>query len=141
MRICHILEATGGGSGRSVLRLVAGWVTRGYDVTLIYSPVRAEPIFLATMKSIKGLKCFPLEMHRAVGLHDIGSGIGLYRLLKQHGPFDIIHSHSSKAGGLARLVGFFLPGAAQVYTSHAFITMAPDASPVYGWIEWLLSWC
>jgi glycosyltransferase involved in cell wall biosynthesis len=139
MRICHIVEAAGGGSGRCVLSLVAGLIDRDHDVTVIYSPIRADKNFQDSLKTISGLKSFPLTMYRAVGLYDLGAALKLYLLLKKHGPFDIIHSHSSKAGGLARLVGLLLPGL-QIYTPHAFVTLDPGASPLYGWIERILSW-
>ena len=74
-----------------------------------------------------------------MGPHDISALWGLYRLLKKEGPFDIIHSHSSKAGGLARLAGLKLPGFVQIYTPHAFVTMMPNSSWLYGLIEKFLS--
>jgi glycosyltransferase involved in cell wall biosynthesis len=43
--------------------------------------------------------------------------------LREHGPFDIIHAHSSKAGALARIVAP-MSTAGVVYTPHAFATMA-----------------
>src|SRR5690606_27955331 len=61
--------------------------------------------------------------------------------IREMGPFDIIHGHSSKAGALTRLA---LPRrhARRIYTPHAFRTMDPTlgkgASLVYGAIESLL---
>ncbi len=141
MRICHVLETSGGGSGQVVLDLLQMAHESGDEITLLYSLDRAEPQFLAALQSLKGrVSLQPSRMQRAVGLHDLRDGLALHALLREKGPFDIIHSHSSKAGALARIAGILIPGARHVYTPHAFITMATDASPLYGWVEWLLSW-
>jgi len=45
MRLCQIVEAASGGTGRHVLDLSAALHTRGHDVTIVYSPLRADPKF------------------------------------------------------------------------------------------------
>lgn len=138
MRICHVVEC-GGGVGNVILDLVEAGVAAGDDVTVIYSAARAWPQFVEKLKSFGTVKLIPLKMQRAVGLHDLADCLALYKTLRTAGPFDVINAHSSKAGALVRLLRFFLPKTALVYTPHAFMTMAPDASPIYGWIEGLLS--
>ena len=81
-----------------------------------------------------------LDIQRLVGWRDIVAAWKLLRLLRRLGPFDVVNSHSSKAGALARMAGVFLPGVPQLYTPHAFITMAPGAPRIYALIEWLASW-
>jgi glycosyltransferase involved in cell wall biosynthesis len=122
MRICLVLEASGGGAGRHVLDLSRGLISRGHDVHLVYSPVRAEPIFLDALREAKvGLS--ELEMNRGIGPGDVKSALRLGRLLKRIGPFDIVHAHSSKAGAILRLVPR-LRGKI-VYTPHAFRSLDP----------------
>ncbi|MDD3288222.1 MAG: glycosyltransferase, partial [Alphaproteobacteria bacterium] len=141
MRVCHIIEAMGGGGGRVVLNLARAGMDAGDDVTVIYSPFRSEPGFVSELRSM-GPRVIALEspMRREVGAHDFLDLLKLYKLLRGLPLFDVIHGHSSKAGALARIAGIFLPRTAMVYTPHAFMTMAPNASPVYGWIERGLSW-
>ena len=140
MRICHIIEAAGGGSGQVMLDLARLGVEDGDDITVIYSPDRVDENFQNGLSALKGqIKSHPFLMKRAVGLHDARAALDLYKLLKSFEPFDVIHSHSSKAGALSRIAGILLPGK-QVYTPHAFMTLAPNASPLYGWIERLLSY-
>ncbi|MCW2283551.1 glycosyltransferase involved in cell wall biosynthesis [Rhodoblastus acidophilus] len=139
MRICHIIESTNAGSSRVVVELARSGVAAGEDVTVIYSRNRAEQVFIDDLVAIDGLHLVETPMQREVGLHDIVAGWRLLRALIAHGPFDVIHAHSSKAGGLARLAGLFMPGAAKVYAPHAFVTLSPDARPIYGLIERLLS--
>jgi glycosyltransferase involved in cell wall biosynthesis len=64
-------------------------------------------------------------------------GWALRCALEALGRLDVIHSHSSKAGALARTFGR-LPGAAQVYSPHGFFTMTEDAPFYVGLVErWL----
>jgi glycosyltransferase involved in cell wall biosynthesis len=141
MRICHVIESSSGGSAQVVLDLLRAGIIAGDDQTLIYSPMRAEPRFLQSLEALRGrVDLVALKMQRRVGWRDIAAAWRLLRIIRARGPFDVIASHSSKAGALARMAGICLPGVAQIYTPHAFITMAPDAPAVYGVIEWLASW-
>jgi glycosyltransferase involved in cell wall biosynthesis len=139
MRICHIIEAAGGGSGQVVINLARYGLSQGDKVTVVYAPERAEPKFVAGLQALENIKLLTSPMQRAVGLHDISDSWSLFRTLRKAGPFDVIHGHSSKAGALSRLVGPFLPGTV-VYTPHAFYSMMPGTSAVYGYIELGLSW-
>lgn len=138
MRICHIIEAAGGGSGQVVMDLAKAGVEAGDDVTVIYSPIRVWPRFVSILSTIPNLKLIPCPMKRDLGLHDVFATLRLYSCLRHAGPFDVIHSHSSKAGGLSRLAGLFLSGR-QIYSPHGFITMMPEAARFYRWLEWILS--
>lgn len=141
MRICHIIESSSGGSAQVVVDLLRHGLAAGDQLTLIYSPTRAEAPFIRSIEALSGkVRIRALPMERTVGWRDIAAVWRLLRSLRELGPFDIVHSHSSKAGALTRLAGLFLPGPAQVYTPHAFVTMAPRAPVAYGLIEWLASW-
>jgi glycosyltransferase involved in cell wall biosynthesis len=80
-------------------------------------------------------------MRRAPGPWDLTAWWQLRKLAAIHGPFDLIHGHSSKAGALTRLR---LPGrhVPVLYTPHAFRTMDPTLGSkgrlIYGGIERLL---
>ena len=138
MRICHVLGA-GGGSGRVVFELARFGLEQGDDVTVLYAPERADACFIGDMQSLPRLHLLTTPMQRPIGLRDIQDGWLLWKALRQAGPFDIIHCHSSKAGALTRLVGIFLPGTV-VYTAHAFYSMGQNVPALYGWIERALSW-
>ena len=140
MRICHFIEATGGGSARIAAQLAAGQVALGHEVTMLYSPLRADALFIQAINNITGLNCVAFPMERAVGLHDVNTFLQLCRFLYRSAAFDIIHSHSSKAGALARFAGIVFRKPVQIYSPHAFYSMAPGTSRIYGWYEKLLSW-
>lgn len=142
LKIALVLETSGGGSGRHVLDLAEGLAGQGHDVTVIWSKLRAQDDFAARLAAMDDIRALPVEMHRAVGVADLASLRALAQTLRQHGPFDVLHGHSSKAGALVRLLPRKIPGK-RVYTPHAFRTMDPTmgarAKRIYGTIERLLA--
>ncbi|PPD42041.1 MAG: hypothetical protein CTY15_12720 [Methylocystis sp.] len=141
MRICHVIESSSGGSSRVVVDLLRDQLHAGHEVTLIYSPVRAEQQFTDALAAIGDrLRVRTVSMSRAVRPHDIVSAWTLLRELRELGPFDVVHAHSSKAGALSRLAGIFLSKTVIVYTPHAFVTLAPEAARIFGVAEWAASW-
>ncbi len=138
LRIALILETSGGGSGRHVLDLARGLSACGQDVTVIWSPTRAQADFKAALASLTGVETHTLEMNRSVGLSDLKSLRALSALLRRLPKFDILHGHSSKAGALVRLLPRSLRGA-RIYTPHAFRTMDPElkapGQQIYGLLE------
>ena len=138
MRLMQVLEPSGGGSGRHFNDLCRGLKARGHCVHAVYSPVRAETRFVDELRAIGIDGVHALDMTRAPGPSDIRAYAMLRRLMRQHGPFDVLHGHSSKAGALTRLR---LPGqhVPRIYTPHAFRTMDPTLGKagqlIYGGIE------
>ena len=129
MKILLVLEAALGGSGRHVLDLADGLLTRGHEVNLVYSPLRADQAFLRRLASLRmtwpGFACRSLPIIREVTISDVSSYRDLWRYFRANGPFDVIHPHSTKAGFLARL----LPGtrgAKMLYTPHGLMTLDPS---------------
>jgi glycosyltransferase involved in cell wall biosynthesis len=141
LSMLQILEPSGGGSGRHFLDLCRAMQHRGHAVTAIYSPVRAEEAFVQELVGLGLDGVYPVGMKRSLGPSDLSAWLEIRRIIARHGPFDLIHGHSSKAGALARLR---LPGSRTpvIYTPHAFRTMDPSlgAKPrlAFGGIEWLL---
>jgi len=127
MRVLLVLEASSGGAGRHVVDLAGGLLARGHDVSLAYSPLRAETWFLRAIGALHRLDIHELPMGRSVTFDDIASCRKLKHLIDEFGPFDVLHGHSSKAGALLRLAqaGNNIP---VVYTPHAPITMDPELS-------------
>lgn len=142
LRILQVLEPSGGGSGRHFIDLCRGLKHEGHSVTAVYSPVRAEAGFVDELMQ-SGLKnVLTVPMERAVGPSDLRAWLALRSVIRRHGPFDIIHGHSSKAGALSR-IGLPVWRAPRIYTPHAFRTMDPSLSTrgrlVYGGIERVLA--
>jgi glycosyltransferase involved in cell wall biosynthesis len=77
-------------------------------------------------------------MRRSVGPWDAQDGWQLRKLLRSIKPLDVLHSHSSKAGALARTFAR-RSETAQVYSPHGFYTMTGEAPAYVGAVERVLS--
>ena len=128
MKILLVLEAALGGTGRHIVDLAQGLLDRDHDVHLVYSTLRADAHFTAGLHRLQ-TECSRFRSHaipitRELTASDLRAYVKLRRIVRRHGPFNLIHSHSTKAGFLARLlVG--KSGAASVYTPHGLMTMDP----------------
>lgn len=142
MKILLILECSGGGSGKHVVDLARELIRLGCSVTLVYSGTRAMSDFCHEIKSVANLNVIRVDMYRSPCPSDVITLIKLRNIIKNYGPFDVIHGHSSKAGALARLAAIGMSGVS-VYTPHAFRTLDPSLSTVsyklYSIVERLLS--
>jgi glycosyltransferase involved in cell wall biosynthesis len=106
--------------------LAAGLVARNVEVSIAYSPVRADTAFLEGIENIQPIRgLHRVAMSRQPGPEDLLAWWRLRKLVREHGPFDLIHGQSTKAGALARLVGASMK-IPVVYTPHALITMNPE---------------
>ena len=125
LKVLQVVEATFAGVGRHVLDLCAELLARGHEVHLAYSEVRMEDRFQEGIRGLVGLRSYRLNMARGPSPQDANAVLHLRRYVRQYGPFDVIHGHSSKAGAIARLASLGL-GASRVYTAHALRTADPD---------------
>jgi glycosyltransferase involved in cell wall biosynthesis len=128
MRVLLVVEAALGGSGRHVLDLAEGLMARGETVHLIYSPLRADYKFTTGLASLRrarsDFRCHFIPIARELGVSDFRSYLQLTGYVRRHGPFDVIHGHSTKAGFLARLL-LWRRGARLIYTPHGLMTLNP----------------
>ncbi len=142
MKILLILETSGGGSGRHVIDLTRELIKSGCSVTVAYSGLRASPDFCQEINAVTNLNLVRIDMRRSPCPGDVIALTKLRNILTAHGPFDVIHGHSSKGGALARLAALGLPGI-RVYTPHAFRTLdsslGTGSYKLYSIIEQLLS--
>jgi glycosyltransferase involved in cell wall biosynthesis len=132
MKILQIMECTIGGTRRHIRELSCGLCHRGHDVTAVCSAER-DPTFRGDMETMRaaGVEVVELPMRRAVSpLADFRHLAFLYRFLGTH-PFDVIHTHSSKAGVLGRVAGLCRGRTPLVHTPHTFAFAFKDHfSPV-----------
>lgn len=120
--IVHVLEAAFAGVGRHVLDLAREQANRGYDVHVVYSPLRQSDAFAKERQKVHMVGWHELAMTRSPGPADATAVRLLYRKLLELNPA-VVHGHSSKGGALARMAA---PVRAKVlYTPHAIYTMNP----------------
>ncbi len=125
LRVLMVVESSGGGTGRHVLDLSEALIERGCEVHLIYSPRRADSLFLNRLAELSRLRRAVVPMRRSPHPLDLVSAWAVRRYLRRHGPFHVIHGHSSKGGAFARLASFGT-GVPAVYTLHGLVMMDPD---------------
>jgi glycosyltransferase involved in cell wall biosynthesis len=130
-----VLEATLGGTGRHILGVARGFLERNDEVHLVYSLVRADAQFEVGLRKLRDdyprLGECVLPIRRPVVPADAYLLWKMYRYSRRHGPFDIIHGHSTKAGFLSRL----LPDsrASKIYTPHGLMTLDPSLKGLRRW--------
>lgn len=141
LRIVLVTECLDGGVGRHVTDVALGLGARHHHVHVAYASARANPALVHQLSDEGSVHLHTLDMQRALGLGDVAAMAAFHRWLRAHGPFDIIHAHSAKAGLVTRMVP---RGKAHlVYTPHAFATLDPQIGMVrrlaYGLGEWALA--
>jgi glycosyltransferase involved in cell wall biosynthesis len=127
LKICFISETLHAGVGRHIVDSIAELSRRGHEMHLIYSPARADPAFVTTLSDLPQVHCEAVHMPRSIGFDDISAFRKIKHYVLSNGPFDIIHGHSSKGGGYARLLRPFT-STPVLYSPHAFATLSPVSS-------------
>ncbi|HSU67278.1 MAG TPA: glycosyltransferase, partial [Tepidisphaeraceae bacterium] len=135
LRVLMVVESSAGGTGRHVLDLAEGLALRGCDVHVIYSTIRLDKLFTERLSEIRGVRHLSLPIKTSPHPSDIKVVRAVRRYMKEFGPFDLIHGHSSKGGAIARLAA---PGtgAKPFYTLHGLIMMDP-LLPRWKWLFYL----
>jgi glycosyltransferase involved in cell wall biosynthesis len=127
MRILHVSETAAAGVGRHVLELAHGQALAGLDVHVVYSTKRLDKSFAqkaVALAQIPRLTLHALDMNKQLNIRDLAVMKRLAAYSRLHGPFTIVHSHSTKAGLVGRLPKFG-PGCCRIYTPHAPQSMNP----------------
>ncbi len=103
LRVLLVTEASCAGVGGHVLDLAKGLTEAGCESHLIYSDRRMDDSFAQRLRHLAIAGRHSLPMHRWPHWSDWRAAGAIRRYLRQNGPFDILHGHSTKAGGLTHL--------------------------------------
>ena len=120
MRICHVItRLILGGAQENTILTCRGLHQRGHDVTLVTGPAIGPEGELLSQARRDGYRVIVLDdMRREINLlRDRKVRRRLVSLLLEIRP-DVMHSHSSKAGILARAAGREVGGMKIVHTVH-----------------------
>lgn len=120
MKIVHVItRLILGGAQENTILTCAGLRARGHDVTLITGPPLGPEGELMTRAEAGGYRVVELaSMRREIHpLRDWRACRRLVRLLRELKP-DVVHTHSSKAGILARKAAAAVGGMKIVHTIH-----------------------
>jgi glycosyltransferase involved in cell wall biosynthesis len=140
MRIVHVItRLIVGGAQENTLLSCQGQHDLGHDVTLITGPPLGPEGSLMDRATSYGYKVEVIdEMRRAIlPLKDLKTYRKLLRRFKELRP-DVVHTHSSKAGFLARRAAHKAAVPAVIHTIHGLAFTASTsrlANGVYKWLE------
>lgn len=132
-RVLLVMEATIGGTKRHLLELAGGLRTAGWDVEVACPRVRGaafgdESFWDDLLAAGIPVHEVPMVRHPLSGANARATR-HLARLLRQ-GRYDIVHAHSSIAGGVVRPAALVArTGGVRprvVYTPHGFAFLAPE---------------
>ena len=122
--IVLICEAMGGGVRKHVLDILLHMDLSRYRVSLIYSDRRADELFTSQLRLLRdmGIGLYPVdELVRELSPRwDWVALRKTMRLIQALEP-DIVHCHSSKAGGIGRLAARLCGIRTILYTPHAYM--------------------
>lgn len=122
LSVAEVMECTIGGTRRHIVELTIGLAGRGVDVTLFASAVR-DPTFRQDLArcGAAGVRVREIPMRREIApFADVRHAAILVREFAR-GDFDVVHTHSSKAGALGRFAARVAArSAAIVHTPHTF---------------------
>jgi glycosyltransferase involved in cell wall biosynthesis len=125
LKVLQILEATIGGT-RTHLNLLVNHLSQDkFDISVACSTLRDKNFQgdISRMQS-KGIKVYQISMVREINpVKDLLAFINIYRIIKTE-KYDIVHTHSSKAGFLGRLAAKLSGVSMILYTPHAFAFQA-----------------
>ena len=111
-RILYVTRAVEGGAYEHVANLSKGALDAGHEVA-ICGPLAARADDLAA-------EVIPVEMVRPLSpRRDVRAVFDLARVFRRFRP-DLIHSHDSKGGAIARVARFAAPAAPLVHTAHGY---------------------
>ena len=121
MRVLQVMECTIGGTRRHLHDLVHGLLGRGVAVTVACA-ARRDPRMREDMAGMAaaGARVHELPMVRPISpVRDAWHATRLAGLLAGRG-FDVVHTHSSKAGALGRAAALLASGGVRIHTPHTY---------------------
>jgi glycosyltransferase involved in cell wall biosynthesis len=123
LRVLEVMEATIGGTKRHLLALVRGLDRSAFQVEVAAPRVRSEAFddvsFTEEVRAA-GIKQHYVPMRRAISpASDLDCLRRLFGLMAR-GRYDVVHTHSSKAGFLGRLAARLARVPAVVHTPHGY---------------------
>jgi len=136
MRICHVItRLIVGGAQENTIFTVKGLKEKGYVVDLVSGPTEGpEGSLEDQIKKESGLRLIVIkEMVREIHpFLDVLTFLKLYRLFRKN-RYDVVHTHSAKAGVVGRLAAkFAYKRTVTIHTVHG-LSFHDFQSPLLNW--------
>ena len=144
IRVLQVMEATIGGTKRHLLDLAAAVDRQAFQFEVACPRVRSEPrgdtSFFDDM-SVLHVEMHVVPMVRAIRpIADLRATWDLITLIRRR-RYDIVHTHSTKAGVVGRVAAALFPQVRAVHTPHGFYFLnfeSPFARRPLRWLEVVL---
>ncbi|WP_053365153.1 glycosyltransferase [Bacillus sp. FJAT-27245] len=140
-KVLLVCEALSGGVRKHIVMVLQNLSLEKFNIAVAYGETRADSIFLEFVRENSDTySFFPISNFvREISIvEDVKAIFQLRKIIKEFQP-DIIHCHSSKAGGAGRLAALFSNSPKVFYTPHGYIMQYPYISSnkrrLYGFIE------
>ena len=140
VRVLHVITRLDrGGSAENTLLTVARMSRSRFHVTLAFGVTRGERSPTEALARERGV-CFAEVPHLVRPIHPLRDGLALWSLwrLVRRGGFDIVHTHTSKAGILGRVAAWLARVPIIVHTPHGHVFYGyhgPVMTRVFIWLE------
>jgi len=142
IRIAHIITRMDRGGAPDIVRLLAEKCDPlRFEVTLVYGLTR-EPSDATRwlLASLKDRTIMVPSLRRALNpFFDVCAFFSLYRILKK-GRFDLVHTHTAKAGVLGRITARLAGVRAVVHSPHGHDFYGYFGSFGSFWVVWVERW-
>jgi glycosyltransferase involved in cell wall biosynthesis len=140
MKICHLItRMIIGGAQENTLLTCAGLRDLGHQVVLLAGPETGPEGSLWDRAETCGLECVKVaELRRAVRPATDLRCVGRLESILRQGRFDVVHTHSSKAGIVGRLAAHCARTPLIVHTIHGMSfnrTQPPPVQALYRTLE------
>ncbi len=128
-----------GGPAIHVILLTAGLRSRGYETELIVGNETEREGNMLDLAAAKGVECTRLPgLQREIApLDDFRAFLGLARIIRRSRPL-VVHSHTAKAGVLARAAARLMRVPLVVHTFHGHVLkgyFGPRKTAFFKWLE------
>ncbi|MBS8266570.1 glycosyltransferase family 1 protein [Mesobacillus boroniphilus] len=140
-KVLIICETVSGGVRKHIVNLLQYLSPERFEVAIAYGEKRADQIFMNFAHENKErYRFYPVSalVREVRVLKDLKATWQLKKIMSEFQP-DIIHCHSSKAGGAGRLAALFYRRKKIIYTPHGYIMQYPYISErkkrFYGLLE------
>jgi glycosyltransferase involved in cell wall biosynthesis len=141
-RMLYALESAGGGTLKHVTFLATRLNRDEFDITVVLPDETYEADTQATVEIMrqKGICVDTLLIPKGISRKDIQALCGICSYLRKK-RFDIVHTHSSKAGALFRMAACFVHVPVVIYTPHCFYFQSHTGCKrqFFVWIERMLA--
>jgi glycosyltransferase involved in cell wall biosynthesis len=120
IRVLHIITLFSvGGATETVISIAKGLMLRNYDITVVSGPFIESEGDMLPVAIEAGIKVIIIpELRRNIHpIHDIRAFYRLRKMIRE-GRYDVVHTHSSKAGIIGRLAAYYEGVQNIVHTIH-----------------------